>query len=263
MTWRSARQNRRGRQQIRRMPRGRHRQFGRRGMGKPAEGLHLAHHAAVQRGRSTRAADRRPAMWGRSTVRSTRRPTSTPTFPRCWSTNSVPAVDRWPRSMSWRTNTGTTQNLLGVLGRAQQGAQGATETVFGPSCRPDCYAGIWAHYAAITKQPGTDVTYLEPLSDKDIADALSAAASVGDDRIQKQATGRVNPEQWTHGSLGRTSEVVHDRLPDRRAGQMRHVQCIELGLTRQKSVGCASTAETDCNWWVSVRRSTDETMGSQ
>ena len=58
----------------------------------------------------------------------------------------------------------------------------------------DCYAGVWAHYAAITKQEGTDVTFLEPLSDKDIADALSAASSVGDDRIQKQATGRVNPE---------------------------------------------------------------------
>ena len=92
------------------------------------------------------------------------------------------------------------QNLLGVLGRAQQGAQGATGNGVRTELQADCYAGIWAHYAAITKQPGTDVTYLEPLSDRDIADALSAAASVGDDRIQKQATGRVNPEQWTHGS---------------------------------------------------------------
>ncbi|TGD90311.1 hypothetical protein BayCH28_00090 [Mycolicibacterium sp. CH28] len=92
------------------------------------------------------------------------------------------------------------QNLLGVLGRAQQGAQGAGGNGVRTELQADCYAGVWAHYAAITKQPGTDVTYLEPLSDKDIADALSAAASVGDDRIQKQATGRVNPEQWTHGS---------------------------------------------------------------
>jgi predicted metalloprotease len=64
----------------------------------------------------------------------------------------------------------------------------------------DCYAGVWAHYAAITKQPGTDVPFLEPLSDNDIKDALSAASSVGDDRIQKAATGRVSPESWTHGS---------------------------------------------------------------
>ena len=92
------------------------------------------------------------------------------------------------------------QNLLGVLGRAQQGAQGATGNGVRTELQADCYAGVWAHYAAITKQPGTDVTFLQPLSDKDIADALSAASSVGDDRIQKQSTGRVNPESWTHGS---------------------------------------------------------------
>jgi predicted metalloprotease len=92
------------------------------------------------------------------------------------------------------------QNLQGTLDRAQQGAQGAMGNGVRTELQADCYAGIWAHYAATTKQQGTDVTFLEPLSDKDIADALSAAASVGDDRIQKQATGRINPEQWTHGS---------------------------------------------------------------
>jgi hypothetical protein len=64
----------------------------------------------------------------------------------------------------------------------------------------DCYAGVWAHYAAITEQEDTGVPFLEPLSDQDIADALSAAAAVGDDRIQQAATGRVSPESWTHGS---------------------------------------------------------------
>ncbi|MCA2244113.1 neutral zinc metallopeptidase [Mycobacterium sp. WUMAC-067] len=92
------------------------------------------------------------------------------------------------------------QQLQGLLGRAQQGAQGSGGNGVRTELQADCYAGIWAHYASTVKQESTGVPYLEPLSDKDIADALSAAASVGDDRIQKQATGRVNPESWTHGS---------------------------------------------------------------
>jgi len=92
------------------------------------------------------------------------------------------------------------QNLLGVLGRAQQGPGGAEGNGVCTELQADCYAGVWAHYAAITKQESTGVPFLEPLTDKDIADALSAASSVGDDRIQKSSTGRVNPETWTHGS---------------------------------------------------------------
>lgn len=92
------------------------------------------------------------------------------------------------------------QKLQGVLGRAQQGAQGAGGNGVRTELQADCYAGVWAHYASITKQESTGVPFLEPLSDKDIDDALSAAASVGDDRIQRQATGRTNPESWTHGS---------------------------------------------------------------
>ncbi|ART70378.1 hypothetical protein BTO20_19035 [Mycobacterium dioxanotrophicus] len=92
------------------------------------------------------------------------------------------------------------QDLLGVLGRAQRDPEGATGAGVRTELQADCYAGVWAHYASITKQESTGVPYLEPLSDKDIADALSAAQSVGDDRIQKAATGRVTPETWTHGS---------------------------------------------------------------
>ncbi|BBX74027.1 neutral zinc metallopeptidase [Mycobacterium shinjukuense] len=92
------------------------------------------------------------------------------------------------------------QNLLGVLGRGQQGAQGAAGNGVRTELQADCYAGVWAHYASTVVQASTGVPYLEPLSDKDIHDALSAAAAVGDDRIQQQASGRTNPESWTHGS---------------------------------------------------------------
>lgn len=92
------------------------------------------------------------------------------------------------------------QNLLGVLGRAQSGAQGAKGNGVRTELQADCYAGVWAHYASTVKQESTGAPFLEPLSDKDIQDALSAASSVGDDRIQEQVNGRVNPESWTHGS---------------------------------------------------------------
>ena len=84
------------------------------------------------------------------------------------------------------------QNLTGVLQSANRdtGPQGGQVRV---ELQADCYAGLWVGNAL-------DTGFIEELTRQDVADALDAAAAVGDDRIQERAQGRVVPESWTHGS---------------------------------------------------------------
>ena len=92
------------------------------------------------------------------------------------------------------------QQLLGVLNYAQQDPQGPESGAVRVELMADCFGGVWAHHAANTVDEDTGQTYLKPLTEQDIRDALSAASAVGDDRIQEKVQGRVNPEAWTHGS---------------------------------------------------------------
>jgi predicted metalloprotease len=86
------------------------------------------------------------------------------------------------------------QVLLGITGRVRaadhQDPAGTNPRSVRLELQADCFAGIWKH---ATYQRGQ-------LTDADFADALRAAAVVGDDFQQRNATGTISPENWTHGS---------------------------------------------------------------
>ncbi|MEY4548162.1 MAG: hypothetical protein RL685_4357 [Pseudomonadota bacterium] len=86
------------------------------------------------------------------------------------------------------------QHLLGTDQRVQRAPRSQQDGEGGLSVRlelqADCYAGIWAH--------GTQRREL--LETGDVEEALNAASKIGDDALQRQSTGTVRPESFTHGS---------------------------------------------------------------
>jgi predicted metalloprotease len=89
------------------------------------------------------------------------------------------------------------QYQLGVIDEVNQLSQSdpgrANDLSIALELQADCFAGVWLS----TLRDGTSAAILD---DNDLQEALNAAAAVGDDSVQQQTSGTVNPESWTHGS---------------------------------------------------------------
>jgi len=88
------------------------------------------------------------------------------------------------------------QNLAGTAEKVHAAQQRATkveanELSVRMELQADCYAGVWAHHAARSRQL---------LEAGDVEEGLNAASAIGDDRLQHMSQGRVVPDAFTHGS---------------------------------------------------------------
>jgi hypothetical protein len=99
------------------------------------------------------------------------------------------------------------QNLMGIEGKVRSlrdrvGQAEANELSVRLELQADCLAGVWGNH-------GARRGLLEP---GDAEEGLRAAASIGDDRMQRLATGRVQPESFTHGSSSQRVEWLRRGL---------------------------------------------------
>src|SRR5688572_1937210 len=92
-----------------------------------------------------------------------------------------------------QTLTGVTQRVDAMR---QRGGTQANAVSVRVELQADCYAGVYAHFAA---QRGL----LDP---GDADEGLRAASAIGDDRLQQETQGRIVPESFTHGSSAQRVE---------------------------------------------------------
>lgn len=91
------------------------------------------------------------------------------------------------------------QNITGIMQQNPDNGTGPDSNGVRMELQADCFAGAWV--GDMTEQVDENgVPFLQAPTAQQVADALNAAATVGDDHIQREAGAPVNPESWTHGS---------------------------------------------------------------
>lgn len=91
------------------------------------------------------------------------------------------------------------QNITGTMEKYPNNGTGPDSNGVRTELQADCYAGAWLGDVTAQKDEN-GVAYLQKPTEAQITDALNAAFTVGDDNIQEQQAGRVNPESFTHGT---------------------------------------------------------------
>lgn len=95
------------------------------------------------------------------------------------------------------------QNLLGFNERVGNDRAGANSGSVALELQADCFAGVWGHEASKGGRFARGKVELDP---GDAEEALRAASAIGDDRLQKMAGGRIQPERFTHGTSAQRVE---------------------------------------------------------
>ncbi len=92
------------------------------------------------------------------------------------------------------------QNEMGIFDIADRSQTGPESDTVKVELMADCLAGAWVGNAATVPDPDTGVPFLKPITDAQLNNAIAAAESVGDDRIQQVTSGQVKPHNYTHGT---------------------------------------------------------------
>lgn len=122
------------------------------------------------------------------------------------------------------------QNQLGLSGKVQSmqaraGKEEANALSVRLELQADYLAGVWAHHAQVDKQI---------LEQGDIEEAMNAASRIGDDVLQKRATGRVTEENFTHGTARQRMYFLRKGLETGDVGAM--MEIFEMSPEQLRSI---------------------------